>query len=73
MKWTTSKPNPLKYLGSKDKEKIVNVTMEEKQIAYKWMRVHLASEPLSTTVDVTIASGTDQKLWFKYERKIRAC
>lgn len=30
MKQIISKPNPLKFLGSKDKEKIVDVTMQEK-------------------------------------------
>ena len=39
MKHTASKPNPLKFLGSKDKEKIVDVTMQEKYTAYKGMRI----------------------------------
>lgn len=30
MKQITSKPKPLKFLGSKDKEKIVDVIMQEK-------------------------------------------
>lgn len=36
--------------------------MEEKQTAYKGMEISLASDLLSTTVDIAIASGTDQKL-----------
>ena len=39
MKQITSKPKPLKFLGYKDKEKIVDVIMQEKKIAYKGMRI----------------------------------
>lgn len=66
---TTPRLNPLKFLGSKDKEKIVNVTMEEKQTAYKGMKISLAADLLSTTVDIAIASSTDEKLWFKKKAK----
>lgn len=56
------KLNSWKFLGSKDKEKIVTVTLEEKQTACKGMRISLASDLLSTTADIAIASDTEQKL-----------
>lgn len=56
------KPNPWKFFGSKDKEKIVTVTVEEKQTACKGMRISLASDLLSTTADIAIASDAKQKL-----------
>lgn len=65
------KPNSWKFFCCKDKEKIVIVTVEEKQTACKGMRISLASE-LLTTADTAIASDTEQKLWFQYEVKIKA-
>lgn len=56
--------NPIhgNFFGSKDQEKIVIVTVEEKQTACKGMRNSLASNLFSTKADIAIASDNEQKL-----------